>query len=997
MLFYSSNPVVLAGPEGAQVVHGQVSFQQSGQNTVITASDKSIVNYSGFDIAPSEMVQFIQPGSYASVLNRILSANPTNIDGTLLANGRVFFVNPAGVMIGAGASINVNQLVASGLNMTNENFLNGRYEFAGGSGAVANFGDISAESVYLIGKQVTNAGTISCPDGYVVMASCDRVLLGQPGSDVVVEVDMPQAEALDTGGVINEGTIDAPGGQIVLAAGDMFSTAVTNQGAVSAAGGTVTVKAAAVEQLGAISVDGVEGDAGNVMLTASETVTLGSGSVTTANAGANGDGGEVVVAAGEMAVLSDGARIEAKGGAESGNGGFVEISGEHFVFAGDVDTSAANGKMGTLLLDPANITIKDGDGTNSADMVFEKQLEDQASSIVLSASESIVMEDLSDNMLDLRTDGKSIEMIIELEAAADEFVSDGYVKFEDKEDTIATTTGDIFIQGGSGAENDGVGIDIGNLETGSPNPHVASGSIGLITYSGGDISTGHLNALGGSEAEILVSSAGDLTIFGDEPHGAAVAWTNLVPDKAADDTSAEVCLEAAGDIEIDYSVEAHSIAKVKTVSDVHICADGSVDVDTRNGNILAWAETPQGGIAEALIRVHAADSISITDNSGNFKPPIRARADAKDLKADLIVLPGEEFDGFDGEGDDAYAHALIEIEDEYDTSQCEDCIPRLIPPPPPDEFAPIAIDDLAETDVGITIIIDVLGNDTDFYGILLSGATVAEFSQLASGMGTLILNPDGTFTYIPPDSLAELFDESGQWHDMFTYFVRDADGLVSDNPALVFITVNAKQVPPGPKPKPGPEPEPRPQIPAAPLPQPIVWEVAGCPALMDWLAEELGIEADKVQVTLLHAYSKTQRAATNRSAIGYKADIQWCEVCAKLRNAATILADAEGTGMAALAESFGVLAPPDAPFTEEMAASVLTAFEDAREGAQYATANEYADAFATYVALLDAELGSPVDDSQTFVMTKYGSSIADSDNSNIGAFVMWRLQALAGQ
>ncbi|MHC4324490.1 MAG: filamentous hemagglutinin N-terminal domain-containing protein, partial [Planctomycetota bacterium] len=105
--------VVSAGPEGAQVVNGQVTIQQSGSNTAITASDKAIINYSSFDIAQPETVQFIQPGSTASVLNRILSADPTNINGTLLANGSVFFVNPAGVYFGDGATINVNQLVAS--------------------------------------------------------------------------------------------------------------------------------------------------------------------------------------------------------------------------------------------------------------------------------------------------------------------------------------------------------------------------------------------------------------------------------------------------------------------------------------------------------------------------------------------------------------------------------------------------------------------------------------------------------------------------------------------------------------------------------------------------------------------------------------------------------------------------------------------------------------------------------------------------------------------
>ncbi|MHC4500911.1 MAG: two-partner secretion domain-containing protein, partial [Planctomycetota bacterium] len=238
MFFGTSLSVVLAGPEDAQVVNGQVSFQQSGYNTTITASDRSIINYSRFDIAKPEVVQFIQPSSNASVLNRILSANPTSINGTLLANGRVFFVNPAGVIIGSGANINVNQLVASGLNLSNDSFLNGQYEFVGGSGTVANYGDISAQSVYLVGKQVTNVGNIDCPAGYVVMAAGDRVFLGQPGSNVIVEIgslEPPTQSDAQATEITNEGTVEAAGGTIILAAaGDALSRPIMkNVGALS--------------------------------------------------------------------------------------------------------------------------------------------------------------------------------------------------------------------------------------------------------------------------------------------------------------------------------------------------------------------------------------------------------------------------------------------------------------------------------------------------------------------------------------------------------------------------------------------------------------------------------------------------------------------------------------------------------------------------------------------------------------------------------------------
>jgi filamentous hemagglutinin family protein len=243
----------MAGPEGAQVVNGQVTFQQTGLNTTITASNQAIINYSSFNIAQPEVVQFVQPGSNASVLNRILSANPTHIDGTLSANGNVFFVNPAGVYIGPGATINVNQLVASGLNISNADFIDGRYNFAGGDGVVENRGDIVAKKAYLIGKQVANSGTINCPDGYVVMASGDRVFLGEPGSNLMVETDVPPSsetvDRIEGAAVLNEGSVEVGGGEIAFAAaGDVYSQAISNVGVLSASAdsgdaGSVNLKA----------------------------------------------------------------------------------------------------------------------------------------------------------------------------------------------------------------------------------------------------------------------------------------------------------------------------------------------------------------------------------------------------------------------------------------------------------------------------------------------------------------------------------------------------------------------------------------------------------------------------------------------------------------------------------------------------------------------------------------------------------------------------------
>ncbi len=186
------------------------------------------------------VTQFHQLGINPAVLNRITGGGPTGIFGSLQANGRVFIVNPAGIVFGANSTVNVTQLVASGLGMTNTNFLNAtgdpaqKMVFSCGSGDVTNNGTIKAtDSVYIAGEDVINNGTILCPGGLVVLAAGDTLRLGQPGSSVIVDISAHDLNADSGNDLSNNGTIGeagSPVGQLVLAAGDAFSQAIANVG-----------------------------------------------------------------------------------------------------------------------------------------------------------------------------------------------------------------------------------------------------------------------------------------------------------------------------------------------------------------------------------------------------------------------------------------------------------------------------------------------------------------------------------------------------------------------------------------------------------------------------------------------------------------------------------------------------------------------------------------------------------------------------------------------
>jgi filamentous hemagglutinin family protein len=759
--------VVIAGPEGAQVINGQVTIQQSGLNTTINASDQSIINYNSFDIARPEVVRFIQPGSDASVLNRILSANPTTIEGTLTANGRVFFVNPAGVLIGPSASINVNQLVASGLNISNADFLNGRYEFAGGAGAVINNGDISAQSVYLVGAQVTNAGHIRCPAGYVVMAAGERVFLGEPGSNVVV--DISSLELPDVAGtkfnntVTNTGTVEAGDGRIVLAAaGDAASSVIENFGGLLASSGTVSASASCVGQYGTINVDGTEGDGGNIELTGSELVELGPDSLTAANGGLNGDGGTVLAVAEGKTTFESGARIEARGGELSGDGGFVEISGRTFNFAGEVDLSAAFGEPGRLLIDPLDITIADGYAPAEPpdNTVYEKWIEEQSVlgvDLDLFSYGSIFVEHITD--YEITGGSGDISLRTVYNTGGIEF----YPEYVDGPITTrlhTTDGGGVFMLAGAG------GITVGDITTDTPSEDKLTepGRIRLFTNNGGDIQTGALTVDGGSDVEVSVISSGNLTI-----DGGVVTKTNQVPSNA--EGKAKTCLVADGSVDITGPVVVQAHGKTSTEADIHICAGRDVTVSlAQNEQIEAYANTTEAGSADASVLIHAGKNVegpgTITISGGK---PIHVKAKAGGGYGSAEVYSSDDPSQWDET--DNQAHAMLEIDADY-TGECPDC-PR--PPELPEPIPPIGEPDSGETHMNNALSGNVLDNDTHPDP---GGELTAELVDGPSH-GTLTLNSDGSYNYQP--------DTGYVGTDSFTYIATD--GTIATEPILVTITI----------------------------------------------------------------------------------------------------------------------------------------------------------------------------------------------------------------
>ncbi|MCG5074990.1 beta strand repeat-containing protein [Paraburkholderia tagetis] len=360
--------------EGGVVAAGSGTIATQGVKTTINQStDRMVVNWNNFNIARDQTVAFNQPSATSAVLNRVTAAAPTQIDGALTANGRVFVVNPSGVMFGKTSQVNVGSLVASTLSVDSQKFMDGgepvtgimNLSANGGNGVVSNDGQINArEAVVLLGAKATNQGTIRAKD--VTLGAADGVAMQMNGSGFKVMLGREAQNAL----AANSGVITANGGNIQLnaaATGAMLATVVQNSGtleatrATSGEGGSIILGS----QLdGNISAGG--------RINAATDMTIGSAPVnyppflSPFNADTAPSGGEYG-SAGHNVTIEKGAYLTTSQGSVSiGTGGGDVVSSGRISSGGDVKIGA--GGAGAVALNEAingrSVAVQGGTGVD---------------------------------------------------------------------------------------------------------------------------------------------------------------------------------------------------------------------------------------------------------------------------------------------------------------------------------------------------------------------------------------------------------------------------------------------------------------------------------------------------------------------------------------------------------------------------------------------------------------------------------------------------------
>ncbi|WP_051516959.1 filamentous hemagglutinin N-terminal domain-containing protein [Herbaspirillum sp. RV1423] len=403
-------PLALAAPTGGVVSSGTGSINSGGGTTTIAqGSDKLAINWDSFSIGRGESVNFVQPSSNSVALNRVVGSGASEIYGNLTANGKVFLINPNGILFGSGASVNVGGLVASTLNLSDADFMSGKYRFSGVAGSVVNQGTITAADggyVALLGGQVSNQGTLVARLGNVALAAGSDVTLDFAGDGLLgVTVNQGALQALAE----NKQLIRADGGNILLtakAADSLIQAVVNNQGVIEAR--TIDASSGRIRLMG---------DMSNGLVRVGGTLD--------ASAPVGGNGGFIETSAAQVKI-DDGARVSTLA-----NAGTSGTTGTWLVDPHDFTVAASGGDISgaTLSSNLANTNValqsSSGAGAGLGDLVVKDNIAWSAgTTLTLTAANNV------DVRADITATGNNAGLVINPNTANGGDPGSGVGKFE---------------------------------------------------------------------------------------------------------------------------------------------------------------------------------------------------------------------------------------------------------------------------------------------------------------------------------------------------------------------------------------------------------------------------------------------------------------------------------------------------------------------------------------------------------------------------------------
>ncbi|NEO86000.1 MAG: CHAT domain-containing protein [Spirulina sp. SIO3F2] len=241
---------ITAAPDGTGTI-----IQHNGNTYSITGGTPAGTNlfhsFQQFGLNQGEIANFLSDPTVANIFGRVVGGDPSIIDGLIQANPNLYLMNPAGIVFGANASLNVggdffattaDQICFEGgcfdsVGLNDYSVLAGSPTTLGflqsQPGGLINAGTLTVQkgkSIHLSGGTVVNLGQVVTPGGMATVAAIPgerQVRLNSPGSLLSLEVtDEVLANGINpfllpellagTPGNLNAKVIDAPLGNVVI-------------------------------------------------------------------------------------------------------------------------------------------------------------------------------------------------------------------------------------------------------------------------------------------------------------------------------------------------------------------------------------------------------------------------------------------------------------------------------------------------------------------------------------------------------------------------------------------------------------------------------------------------------------------------------------------------------------------------------------------------------------------------------------------------------------
>ena len=317
--------------------------------------------------------------------------NPSQILGTITANGRIVLLNPNGFYFGATSSVSAHTFIAAATNEGNTtyNSLTNTLSIINNdaiNGNITNDGTITANKTQLIAKRVVNNASATINGAITITATQDASLhgtLSATGNNSNIDifsngsirgsVDTTSTNTTfnATGELSLSGTHTATNtltltasplfleSTVILNAANLTITSPNSFALISATINAHTQFYTANTTLSLIGAT-INSNAGTITIGNKTTPTITINDTTTISSNATGttNAGDIIIFSADHTQFYGTATATA----EHGDGGLIELSSKGTITHStplNISTTSTYGTTGTLLIDPANILIAD--------------------------------------------------------------------------------------------------------------------------------------------------------------------------------------------------------------------------------------------------------------------------------------------------------------------------------------------------------------------------------------------------------------------------------------------------------------------------------------------------------------------------------------------------------------------------------------------------------------------------------------------------------------